>query len=127
MLITVDQIMNFCPAPCAEYPRERVAELIGDGKTPLEILDLDIPIQDRFWVLFREAIIPARELRLMATYAASYDASRDASDAAYASYAAASAAARDAAYAVYATYAVRDAQIEIVRGYLRKIEETEHA
>ena len=41
-------------------------ELIGDGKTPLEILNLDIPAMDRLWVVLRPEIIPERELRLLA-------------------------------------------------------------
>jgi hypothetical protein len=36
------------------------------GLTPLQILDLDIPTEDRLWVILREEIIPARELRLLA-------------------------------------------------------------
>ena len=37
-----------------------------DGLTPLQILDLDIPAEDRLWVVLREAVIHARELRLLA-------------------------------------------------------------
>jgi len=49
MKITVDQIMSH--RPCADYTRERVTELIGDGKTPREISALDIPAQDIVWEL----------------------------------------------------------------------------
>lgn len=62
--ITVEQIMKW--RPCSEYPKSQVQKLIGKGKTPIEILDLDIPILDRFWVLFREEIIPERQLQLLA-------------------------------------------------------------
>ena len=46
---------------------ERIAELVPeDGLTPLEVAALDIPAEDRLWVLLREEVIPARELRLLA-------------------------------------------------------------
>jgi len=51
--ITVDNIM--AKKPCEEYPRERVEELWG-GKNTLtltEILDLDIPAEDRIWAVTR--------------------------------------------------------------------------
>jgi len=62
--ITVEQIMSW--GPCDDYPEPRVRELFGDHKsvTPIEILDYPgIPVADRLWVLLREDIIPARELR----------------------------------------------------------------
>ena len=62
--ITVEQIMSW--GPCDDYPEPRVLELFGDHKsvTPIEILDYPgIPVADRLWVLLREDIIPARELR----------------------------------------------------------------
>jgi hypothetical protein len=31
--------------------------LVGDGLTPLEIFDLDIPVRDRLWVLLRTPVI----------------------------------------------------------------------
>ncbi len=46
--ITVSQIMKW--GPCDRYPKERVRELIGRGKTLLEILYLYIPVRDRLWV-----------------------------------------------------------------------------
>lgn len=49
------------------YNDERIAELVPEaGLTPLEVAALDIPAEDRLWVLLREDIIPARELRLLA-------------------------------------------------------------
>ena len=45
----------------------RIAELVPEaGLTPLEFSDLHIPVEDRLWVLLREEVIPARELRLLA-------------------------------------------------------------
>ncbi len=62
--ITTNQIMLW--KPCPDYTRARVAELIGKGKTPLQILDLNIPAVDRLWVVLREEIIPRREMGLLA-------------------------------------------------------------
>jgi hypothetical protein len=48
------------------YTNARIATLVpAKGLTPLEIAALDIPATDRLWVLLREEIIPARELRLL--------------------------------------------------------------
>lgn len=62
--ITVKQIMAY--GPCSAYTEPRVKELIGKGKTPLELCTLNIPIEDIFWVLFREKIIPDMELHELA-------------------------------------------------------------
>ena len=52
---------------CAGYDDERVAALVPEaGLTPLEFSELEIPVEDRMWVLLREEVIPARELRLLA-------------------------------------------------------------
>jgi hypothetical protein len=49
------------------YNDERIATLVPEaGLTPLEVAALDIPTEDRLWVLLRESVIPARELRLLA-------------------------------------------------------------
>jgi len=61
--ITVKQIMAW--GPCAEYPDSRVQELIGRGKTPFEILGLNIPLQDRLWVLLHKEIVPESLLHLL--------------------------------------------------------------
>jgi hypothetical protein len=46
------------------YSDERIAELVPvEGLTPLQVCDLDIPVDDKFWVLLREEIIPLRQLR----------------------------------------------------------------
>ena len=63
MKITREQLRQW--GAC--YNDERIAELVPEaGLTPLEVAALDIPVNDRLWVLLREDIIPARELRLLA-------------------------------------------------------------
>lgn len=47
--ITAEQVLAW--GPC--YAKSRVRELVGDGLTPREILDLDIPPADRLWVFLR--------------------------------------------------------------------------
>jgi hypothetical protein len=64
MKITVKQIMKW--NPCDEYSKSRVKKLIGKGKTPLEICDLEIPVPDIFWALFRDEIIPENDLHELA-------------------------------------------------------------
>ena len=46
-IYTVEDVMDW--PPCPEYPEERVRELLGDGLTIEQILNLDIPVQDRVW------------------------------------------------------------------------------
>lgn len=49
------------------YDDEKIASLVPEeGMTPFQILDLDIPEFDRMWVILREDVIPASELRLLA-------------------------------------------------------------
>ncbi len=50
------------------YSDEKIAELVPvEGLSPLAVCDLQtVPAADRLWVLLREEIIPARELRLLA-------------------------------------------------------------
>jgi len=49
------------------YTDERINDLGPvDGLTPLQVLDANCPAEDRLWVILRESVIPARELRLMA-------------------------------------------------------------
>ena len=62
LIVTVDAVMEL--EPCEEYPRTRVQELFGDGLTLLEISGLDIPVEDRLWVL--PQLLPPREARLFA-------------------------------------------------------------
>lgn len=66
-LISIDQILRW--NPCAVYDsREKIIERTDGNwpKTPLEILDLDIPAEDRLWVLLRPKIIPKKKLHLLA-------------------------------------------------------------
>ena len=62
--ITVEEIMKL--KPCSDYPEEKVKDLIGNGKTPLEILDLPISKSDKFWLLLRSDYIPEKRLHLLA-------------------------------------------------------------
>jgi hypothetical protein len=64
---TIDQVISY--GPCLpEYTKERVTELFGKRKTltALQILNLKIPIPDRFWAVLRENLIDAQILRLAA-------------------------------------------------------------
>ncbi len=58
--ITTEFIMSH--GPCPDYPRSRIDQLIGSGKTPLQILELDIPAKDRVWVMTRSGILTHSEL-----------------------------------------------------------------
>ncbi len=55
MIVTVENVMAW--GPCPGYSRERVAELVGDGITALEIVALDIPARDRLWALMRPGVM----------------------------------------------------------------------
>jgi len=54
--LTVSDIMSL--NPCGAYPESRVRELWGDREslTLVEILQLDIPAEDRIWVLTRDGV-----------------------------------------------------------------------
>lgn len=121
MKITTDDIMTL--RPCSDWPRERVATIVGEGITPIEIArHPDIPIADRQWVLShllavrdRRALVQwacecAQDVRhLTATSAATSAAdAADAARAADAPAAAAYAASYAASYAA-AAYAARAA------------------
>ena len=60
--ITVEEIMKLDPC----YTEEKVKDLIGKGKTPLEILDLPISKSDKFWLLLRPKYISEKRLHLLA-------------------------------------------------------------
>ena len=62
--ITVREIMKF--GPCDRYNIFTVFKLIKFGKTPLEILDLEISKSDKFWLLLRPKYISERQLHLLA-------------------------------------------------------------
>ena len=61
--MTVQDIM--CLRPCAAYPESRVRELWGDRESLslVEILRLDIPAEDRIWVLTRDGVCDRAVLR----------------------------------------------------------------
>lgn len=49
------------------YSDERIVELVPiEGLTPVQILEADVPAEDRLWVVLRPSIIPECELRLLA-------------------------------------------------------------
>ncbi len=148
---TVEQVLSW--HPCEDYTKERI-EKLWDGRealSGLEILDLDISVEDRFWALFRNHFFSDRELRLMACdfaesvlylYTGDSDAPKEAIriarlfaegkatreelDAAYvAADADAAWAAADAARDASrdATWAAeQEKQVEIVRNYLKGME-----
>ncbi len=63
--LTVDRIMSW--EPCQEWPERRVRGVVGDGKTPLEILrSADIPPEDAIWVVARPSVIGKRTCRIFA-------------------------------------------------------------
>jgi len=62
--ITVREIMKL--SPCGRYNIFTVFKLIKFGKTPLEILDLEISKSDKFWLLLRSEYISERQLHLLA-------------------------------------------------------------
>jgi hypothetical protein len=64
--LTVAEIMAL--NPCGAYPEDRVRELWRDrdALTLVEILCLDIPPEDRIWVLTRYGVLPDDVLRRFA-------------------------------------------------------------
>jgi hypothetical protein len=55
--VTVDEVLAM--KPCSDYTRERVEQLwSGRGAlSVVEILDLDIPAEDRLWAVLREEVL----------------------------------------------------------------------
>lgn len=51
----------------ARYSDEAIAAIYGgrESLTPLEILSLDIPAEDRLWVVLRSEVLGVRDLRLV--------------------------------------------------------------
>jgi hypothetical protein len=130
MKITVKQIMDW--EPCEEYPESRVIELVGDGKTPLEICDLDIPAEDKLWVLFRPEFIPEKiltELWATSGKAARKSSVKAAWEAAWKSAdTTTSEAARTTGVAIWAKWAIacevaRESQLNIVKKTLIKLQD----
>ena len=64
MKITTELIMSW--NPCAKYPEERIRELIGDGKTPIEVAGSDIPVEDKVWFLLHIPILTEDQLYQLA-------------------------------------------------------------
>ena len=66
MRVSVDKVMSW--EPCVEYTLERVTKLFGKRKTvsALNILDMDIPPEDRLWAVLHEELIPAPTLHELA-------------------------------------------------------------
>jgi len=59
MTVTVDDVMSW--EPCKEYSRERVTALFAGRETitAFDVLDMDIPAEDRLWAVLREEMVPA--------------------------------------------------------------------
>lgn len=63
---TVDDVMSW--HPCKEYTRERI-EALWAGRpelTVLDILDLDIPAEDKLWATLHSELIPEQDLHELA-------------------------------------------------------------
>lgn len=66
-LITVESLLAREPPPCLpKYPESRLRELFGDGKTALEVCNLDILVLDRLWVLLHPDAIGERLCHVVA-------------------------------------------------------------
>ena len=54
--------------PCDKYDTATIERLFGRRKraTAIDVLNAPIPIEDVFWVVLREELIPAKTLRLFA-------------------------------------------------------------
>lgn len=70
--VTVESVMSW--EPCEDYPEELVRKLFGRKKylTARQILDLDIPAQDRLWPVLRPKLLPEKLLHEFACDIAEY-------------------------------------------------------
>ena len=70
--LTIDQVLAM--DPCEKYDRERITELAAGRNelSLLEILDLDIPHEDKIWVVLRKEFLSERDLHLLACDFAEY-------------------------------------------------------
>jgi hypothetical protein len=66
MKYTVDDILAM--NPCPEYTCERLEKLMGEGLTPLEILNKRIPLDHKLWVGIR--MLPVERQRAFARWCA---------------------------------------------------------
>jgi hypothetical protein len=67
MEITIEGVLSW--HPCEDYQtRMQILAITGgrESLSPIEVLDLNIPINHRFWVLLRKPLFTAIELRLLA-------------------------------------------------------------
>ena len=64
--VTADGIMAM--NPCSGYDRERVLKLWAgrDALTALDILDLEIPAEDRIWAVLHQELVPERDMYILA-------------------------------------------------------------
>ena len=65
-VITLEEELSW--GPCYEYDEDRIKKLIGErpGLTALDVLDLDIPREDKLWTILHEGVLPERVFREMA-------------------------------------------------------------
>ena len=70
MKITLEKLKGWKACYWSDYGRRLNAkcEYVEDmlPATPLEVLEWDIPIADKLWVVLREELIPVRDLHLLA-------------------------------------------------------------
>ena len=64
--VSIDMVMSW--EPCDTYTRSRVAKLFAGRKTvsALNVLDMDIPDDDKRWAVLHEEMIPAPLLHELA-------------------------------------------------------------
>ena len=82
--VTVANVMSWKPCGWDDkddgknYTKSRVRRLFAGRRrlTALDVLALEIPVEDRFWVVLREELILARVLRLFACDCADRDLAR---------------------------------------------------
>jgi hypothetical protein len=57
--VTIKDVLSW--APCEEYTEERITKLFAgrESLTVADILELDIPYEDKLWAALREELIPA--------------------------------------------------------------------
>ena len=65
---TIDDILSW--NPCSGYDRPVLVGLLGEGAiTALDILNLDIPTQDKMWVICRGAVVGEEGLAALDAWA----------------------------------------------------------
>jgi hypothetical protein len=68
--VTVDQVLSW--EPCEEYTRARIEELFAGRETinVHDVLEMNIPDEDKLWAVLREEFIPAKILHEFACWVA---------------------------------------------------------